>query len=75
MDKKRSKKTKVMVDNARKSMAEDLKTIRENQENLRKILLVMEALDELFKENADFRKQFESKLTELSLKEEAAIEG
>ena len=75
MDKKRSKKTKVMVDNARKSMAEDLKTIRENQENLRKILLVMEALDELFQENADFRKQFESKLTELSLKEEAAIEG
>ena len=75
MDKKRFEKMKVMVDNARKRMAEDLKTIRENQENLRKILLVMEALDELFKENADFRKQFESKLTELSLKEEAAIEG
>ena len=74
MDKKRSKKTKVMVDNARKSMAEDLKTIREDQENLRKIQLVMEALDELFKENADFRKQFESKLTELSLKEEVAIQ-
>ena len=74
MDKKRSEKTKVMVDNARKSMAEDLKTIREDQENLRKIQLVMEALDELFKENADFRKQFESKLTELSLKEEVAIQ-
>ena len=75
MDKKRFEKTKVMVDNARKSMAEALKTIREDQENLRKIQLVMEALDVLFKENADFRKQFESKLTELSLKEEAAIEG
>ena len=75
MDKKRFEKTKVMVDNARKSMAEDLKTIREDQENLRKIQLVMEALDDLFKENADFRKQFESKLTELSFKEEAAIEG
>jgi recombinational DNA repair protein (RecF pathway) len=74
MDKKRFEKTKVMVDNARKSMAEDLKTIREDQENLRKIQLVMEALDELFKENADFRKQFESKLTELSLKEEVAIQ-
>ena len=68
-------KTKVMVDNARKSMAEDLKTIREDQENLRKIQLVMGALDELLKDNADFRKQFESKLTELSLKEETAIEG
>lgn len=56
MDKKRFEKTKAMVDNARKSMAEDLKTIREDQENLRKIQLVMEALDELFKENADFRK-------------------
>ena len=74
MDKKRFEKTKVMVDNARKSMAEDLNTIREDQENLRKIQLVMEALDELFKENADFRKQFESKLTELSLKEEVAIQ-
>jgi hypothetical protein len=74
MDKKRFEKTKVMVDNARKSMAEDLKTIREGQENLRKIQLVMEALDELFKENAVFRKQFESKLTELSLKEEVAIQ-
>lgn len=74
MDKKRFEKTKVMVDNARKSMAEDLKTIREDQENLRKIQLVMEALDVLFKENADFRKQFESKLTELSLKEEVAIQ-
>lgn len=74
MDKKRFEKTKVMVDNARKSMAEALKTIREDQENLRKIQLVMEALDVLFKENADFRKQFESKLTELSLKEEVAIQ-
>ena len=74
MDKKRFEKTKVMVDNARKSMAEDLKTIREDQENLKKIQLVMEALDELFKENADYRKQFESKLTELSLKEEVAIQ-
>ena len=69
MDKKRFEKMKVMVDNARKRMAEDLKTIRENQENLRKIQLVMGALDELLKDNADFRKQFESKLTELSLKE------
>ena len=74
MDKKRFEKMKVLVDNARKRMAKDLKTIREDQENLRKIQLVMEALDELFKENADFRKQFESKLTELSLKEEVAIQ-
>ena len=73
MDKKRFEKMKVMVDNARKRMAKDLKTIREAQENLRKIQLVMGALDELLKDNADFRKQFESKLTELSLKEEAAI--
>lgn len=74
MDKKRFEKMKVMVDNARKRMAEDLKTIREDQENLRKIQLVMGALDELLKDNADFRKQFESKLTELSLKEEVAIQ-
>lgn len=70
MDKKRFEKMKVMVDNARKR----IKTIREDQENLRKIQLVMGALDELLKDNADFRKQFESKLTELSLKEEAAIQ-
>lgn len=74
MDKKRFEKMKVMVDNARKRMAEDLKTIRENQENLRKVQLVMGALDELLKDNADFRKQFKSKLTELSLKKEAAIQ-
>ena len=74
MDKKRFEKMKVMVDNARKRMAEDLKTIRENQENLRKVQLVMGALDELLKDNADFRKQFESKLKELSLKKEAAIQ-
>ena len=74
MDKKRFEKMKVMVDNARKRMAEDLKTIREDQENLRKIQLVMGALDELLKDNADFRKQFESKLKELSLKEKAAIQ-
>ena len=74
MDKKRFEKMKVMVDNARKRMAEDLKTIREGQENLRKIQLVMGALDELLKDNADFRKQFESKLKELSLKEKAAIQ-
>ena len=70
MDKKRFEKMKVMVDNARKR----IKTIREDQENLRKIQLVMGALDELLKDNADFRKQFKSKLKELSLKKEAAIQ-
>lgn len=74
MNKKHLEKIRMMSDKARKSMAEDLKTIREHQENLRKFQLVMGALDELLKDNADFRKQFESKLTELSLKEEAAIE-
>jgi len=66
---------KMLADKARKSAEAELKTIREDQERLRKLLLVMDALDELLEENADFRKQFESKLVELSLKEKAAKQG
>lgn len=68
MDKKRLEDIKKMSDNARKSLAGEFKTIREEQERLRKFLLVLEALDELLKENVDFRKQFESKYAELSHK-------
>ena len=75
MDKKSLKEIKMMADKARKSMEEELKTIREDQERLRKLLLVMEALDELLKENADFRNQFESKLAELGFKEKIAIQN
>jgi len=71
MDKKRLEEIKVMIDNARKNLAEKLKSKREELERARWTQLVMDALDDLLKENADFRKQFESKLKELSLKEEA----
>lgn len=74
MDKNRLEEIKVMVDNARNDMAEKLKTIREQQEHLRKLLLVMEALDELLEDNADFREQFEGKLAELIHKEKVAIQ-
>ena len=72
MEKKRLEEIKVEANNARKSLAKKLKTLEEETELLRKSHLVMEALDELLKENADFRKQFESKLAELSQKEETA---
>lgn len=71
MDKKRLEEIKVLIDNARKNLAEKLKSKREELERARWTQLVMDALDDLLKENADFRKQFESKLKELSLKEEA----
>jgi molecular chaperone DnaK (HSP70) len=71
MDKKRLEEIKVMIDNARKNLAEKLKSKREELERAKRTQLVMDALDDLLKENADFRKQFESKLKELSLKEEA----
>ena len=75
MKKNHLEEIKVRIDNARKSLAEELKSIGEQQEHLRKLLLVMETTDELLKENADFRKQFESKLAELSQKEETAKQG
>jgi len=62
MDKKRLEEIKVMIDNARKNLAEKLKSKREELERARWTQLVMDALDDLLKENADFRKQFESKL-------------
>ena len=75
MKKKRLEELKVMADKAKKSLAEELKSIREQQEHVRKLQLLMETLGELLDENADFRKQFESKLAELSHKEKAAILG
>ena len=75
MKKKRLEEFKVMADKAKKSLAEELKSIREQQEHVRKLQLLMETLGELLEENADFRKQFESKLAELSHKEKAAIQG
>ena len=65
MKKNHLEEIKVRIDNARKSLAEELKSIGEQQEHHRKLLLVMETTDELLKENADFRKQFERKLAEL----------
>ena len=73
MEKKRSEELKALVDRALKNSAEELKSIRERQEHLRKLLLIMDALDELLEKNADFRKQYESKLAELIQKEKAAI--
>ena len=70
MEKKRLEEIKVEANNARKSLAKKLKTLEEETKLLRKSHLVMEALDELLKEKADFRKQFESKLAELSQKGE-----
>ena len=73
MDTKRLEEIKVMVDNARKNLAEELKTIREEQERLKRFQLLLKALGEVLKENADFKRQFESKLAELIQKEKAAI--
>ena len=73
MDKKRLEEIKVMVDNARKNLAEEIKTIREKQERLRRHQLLLKALGEVLKENADFKRQYEIKLAELIQKEKAAI--
>ena len=59
MDKKRLKEIKEMSDNARKSMAGELESIKKQQENLMKLKLVIEAVGELLKDNPDFRKQFD----------------
>ena len=75
MKKKRLEELKVMADKAKKSLAEELKSIREQQEHVRKLQLLMETLGELLEENADFRKQFESKLAELIRKEKTALQG
>lgn len=72
MEKKRSEELKALVDRALKNSAEELKSIRERQEHLRKLLLIMDALDELLEKNADFRKQYESKLAELIQKKKLA---
>ena len=72
MEKKRSEELKALADRALKNLAEELKSIRERQEHLRKCQLLMETLDELLKENADFRKQFESKLAVLIQKKKLA---
>ena len=69
MKEKRLEEIKVKGDKVRKSLAEEQKYIRERHEVLRKQILIMKALDELLMENADFRKQFESKLEELISKE------
>lgn len=72
MEKKRSEELKALADRALKNLAEELKSIRERQEHLSKLLLVMDALDELLEENADFRKRYESKLAELIQKKKLA---
>ncbi len=72
MNKERLEEIKAMKDKARKRLTEELKSKRESLERLRKHILVMDALNELLTENADFRKQFESKLAELSSKEKVA---
>ena len=69
MEKKRLEELEVMADKAIKNLEEELNSIRERQEHLRKRQLLMKALDELLKENADFRKQFESKYVDLIQKE------
>lgn len=75
MTEKRLEEIMVSVDNAWKRKAEELKSIREQQEHIRRLLLIVDALNELLEENADFRKLFESKLAELSHKEKGAIQG
>ena len=72
MKEKRLEEIKVKGDKVRKSLTEELKSIKKSQEQLRKHILVIDALNELLTENADFRKQFESKLAELSSKEKVA---
>ena len=72
MEKKRSEELKVSFDTALKKLAEKQKSIRERQEYIKKCQLVMEALGELLNENADFRKQYESKLAELLQKKKLA---
>ena len=72
MEKKRLEELEVMADKAMKNLEEKLNSIRERQEHLRKRQLLMKALDELLKENADFRKQYESKLADLIQKKKVA---
>ena len=72
MEKKRLEELEVMADKAIKNLEEELNSIRERQEHLRKRQLVIKALDELLKENADFRKQYESKLVDLIQKKKVA---
>lgn len=72
MKKMNLEEIKMVADKAKKSMEEELKTIIEEQERLRKLMLVMETLDELLEENADFKKKFESKLAELIQKKKLA---
>lgn len=69
MEKKRLEELKVLADKVEKKLKEELNSIRERQKDLRMCQLIMKALDELLKENADFRKQFESKYVDLIQKE------
>ena len=71
MDQKKLNEIKKMSENARKDLAEERKCIEKQLEELKKTMLVFEALDELLEENPDFKRLFESKLKELSLKEKA----
>ena len=74
MTEKRLEEIMVSVDNAWKRKAEELKSIREQQEHIKRLLLIMDVLNELLEKNADFRKQFECKLAELSHKEKGAMQ-
>lgn len=74
MTEKRLEEFRVMADKAKKSLAEELKSIREQQEHTKKLQLLIETLKELLEENTDFRKQFECKLAELSHKEKGAMQ-
>ena len=72
MKKKRLEELKVLADEAEKSLEEKLESNKEQQEHVRRLQLLMEALDELLEENADFKKQFESKLAALIQKKKQA---
>lgn len=72
MKKNNSEELKVLADKAKKDLAEKLKSNKEQQEHVRRLLLMTEALKELLEENAEFRKQYESKLAELIQKKKRA---
>ena len=72
MDKKRLEEFKVLADKVEKDLAEKLKSNKEQQEHLRRLRLLMDALGELLEENAEFRKQYESKLADLIHKKKQA---
>ena len=75
MDKKNLEEIQMLREKAKKDLAEKIKSLNEEIEQFRKVLLILKALGELSNENPDFKRQFESKLEELSQKEEAATQG